>query len=84
MSGSSDRLHFEEHFEANYAGAHARWEDYEPAYRYGDALRSDARYIGRGWDEVEPALRSDWESRNAGAWDQFKGAIRHAWERMTG
>jgi hypothetical protein len=71
------------HFEANYAPSGGLWQDYEPAYRYGDALQSDTRYMGRGWDEVEPDLRSGWESRNAGPWEKFKGAIRHGWERMT-
>ena len=79
MSGSD----YQSHFDANYAQSGERWQDYEPAYRYGDELRADARYTGRGWDEVEPDLRRDWESRNAGPWEKFKGAIRHAWERLT-
>ena len=79
MSGSD----YQSHFDANYAQSGERWQDYEPAYRYGDELRADARYTGRGWDEVEPDLRSDWESRNAGPWEKRKGAIRHAWERLT-
>jgi len=38
------------------------------------------------WEDVEPALKSDWESRHAGseasAWDKVKLAMRHGWERM--
>jgi hypothetical protein len=82
-SGAMPASGYRSHFEANYAASGERWQDYEPAYRYGDELQSDARYMGRGWDEVEPDLRSDWQSRNAGPWEKFKGAIRHGWERMT-
>jgi hypothetical protein len=74
---------YQSHFDANYASGGGQWQDYEPAYRYGDELRSDTRYTGRAWDEVEPDLRSDWAARNAGPWEKFKGAIRHAWERVA-
>lgn len=37
------------------------------------------------WEEIEPELKSDWESRHAGsgasAWDKIKTAMRHGWER---
>lgn len=37
------------------------------------------------WEEAEPALKSDWESRHAGsgasAWDKVRTAVRHGWER---
>jgi hypothetical protein len=49
-------------------------------------LRAEAPASGQAWEEVEPDLKSDWESRHAGsgasAWDNVKTAVRHAWERM--
>ncbi|MFL6632759.1 MAG: hypothetical protein ACJ8HJ_10640 [Massilia sp.] len=49
-------------------------------------LRSDANPLDQTWEDVEPALKSDWEYRHAGseasAWDKVKLAMRHGWERM--
>jgi len=73
---------FRRHFQTRFAGE--RYEDYEPAYRYGHELSSDERYRGREWDEMEPEVRRDWESRYPGsAWERFKAAVRHGWERIT-
>ena len=75
---------FRSHFQSSYGSSGGRYEDYEPAYRYGSGLRSDARYTGRSWDEIEPDLRSDWERSHPGsAWERFKAAVRHGWDRMT-
>lgn len=65
-------------------GVTGAYSDYEPAYQFGDTLRSDDRYAGRHWDDIEPDVRSDWEQKNPGsAWEKFKGAIRHAWDKAT-
>jgi stress response protein YsnF len=75
---------FREDFDSRYATGGARWEDYEPAYRYGHTLRGDSRYAGRSWDEIEPDVRRDWEGAHPGsAWERFKDSVRHAWERVT-
>jgi uncharacterized protein (TIGR02271 family) len=75
---------FRRDFQTRYASTGERYEDYEPAYRYGHSLSSDERYRGRMWDEVEPEFRRDWESRYPdSAWERFKAAVRHGWERMT-
>ena len=71
-------------FDTQYAGSGGRWDEYEPAYRYGHGLYEDQRYQGRDWDTIEPDVRRDWESRNPGsAWERFKGAVRRGWDRMT-
>lgn len=76
--------HFRSHWQSNYASAGGRYEDYDPAYRYGWSMASDASYRGRPWNDVEPELRSTWESRHPqSAWDRFKAAIREGWDRMT-
>lgn len=74
---------YRSHFDTHYANDSARWEDYEPAYRYGFQMRADHRYLGRDWSQVEPELRDAWELREGGPWDRFKAAVRHGWERMT-
>ena len=74
---------YRSHFDSNYAQSGERWEQYQPAYRYGETLRSDDRFQGRTWDDIESDVRTDWEAANAGPWEKFKASIRHAWERVT-
>jgi len=87
-SGDEDDTTYDDDFRSDYQSRYGAsggsYADYEPAYRYGNELRSDARYNGRSWDEVEPHVRADWESRNgASGWEKVKAAVRHAWERVT-
>lgn len=71
-------------FSTRYAADGGRYEDYEPAYRYGTTLRSDPRYAGRQWDDVESDLRTDWETRHpGGTWERMKAAVRHGWDRIA-
>jgi uncharacterized protein (TIGR02271 family) len=76
--------HFRTHWQSNYASSGGAYEDYDPAYRYGSSMASHASYRGRQWNDVEPELRSNWESSHPqSAWDRFKAAIREGWDRMT-
>lgn len=73
---------YREHWQANYANAGGRYEDYAPAYDYGAQASASGLYQNRSWDQVEPELRSDWERRYPGsAWERFKESIRHAFTR---
>lgn len=73
---------FRTDFERRYAGRGMRYEDYEPAYRWG--FENAETYTGREWDETEPELRRDWERSNPGGeWERFKDAVRRGWERFT-
>lgn len=73
---------YRSHWQSSYAGKGGRYEDFEPAYRYGASLRNDRRYRGYEWTRLEPQARQDWESRNPDAsWDEAQQAIRHGWER---
>jgi hypothetical protein len=66
-----------------------RWEDYEPAYRYGYERRHDPRYTVRRWDEVERDLETDyptWRQRRgyqAGEtdWVRADDYVRGGWDR---
>ena len=79
-----DRDYYRNHWQTSFANQGGRYEDYEPAYRFGSDLHSNNSYRGRNWNEVEPEARRDWESGNAGSpWEKAKDAVRHAWERTT-
>lgn len=84
LGAAEDDTYFRSHWSSNYASQGGAYEDYEPAYRYGSAMRSSGAYLNRSWDDAESTLRSDWESRYPqSAWEKFKAAIRHGWDRMT-
>lgn len=81
--GSPGGEEFRRHYGQYYASAGGRYEDYEPHYRHGDALRDDARFRGMAWEEMEPEVRTDWERRHPGReWDSYKEAVRRGWERI--
>jgi uncharacterized protein (TIGR02271 family) len=83
LGGQENDAYYRNHFNSNYATAGGRYEDYAPAYGYGSTMAS-SQYRGRSWDEVEPNLRSDWETRNPGStWEKMKSAVRHGWDRVT-
>jgi uncharacterized protein (TIGR02271 family) len=83
----SDDSYYRNHWTSNYASSGDTYNDYDPAYRYGSQMRSDTRYQGRQWDDVESDLRSDWDTRyskgGASTWDKMKAAVRHGWEKVT-
>ncbi len=75
---------YRRHFQTAYGSAGGKYEDYAQAYRHGSTLASDERYRGYRWDEAEPIVRKDWESRNAGTpWEKAKEAVRYGWEKVT-
>ena len=72
-------------------GSIAQWNNPDEGAEWaapagGNDLRSDAGHPDQTWEDVEPALKSDWERRHANseasAWDKVKLAMRHGWERM--
>lgn len=69
------------HWSSNYGNTGGAYEDYAPAYTYGNQMAN--QYKGRQWNDVEGELRSDWDARNgktgASTWEKFKGAIRQGW-----
>lgn len=85
MAGTDDNAYFRKHYDANYGTSGRSYDDYLPAYNYGSTMGASANYRGKQWNDVEPSLRQDWESRNPGsAWDSMKAAIRHGWDKITG
>lgn len=63
----------------------APYEDFSPAYQYGWESYSAFGTKGKTFNEIEPDLRRDWESRRGKSklnWEQVKGATRDAWGRV--
>ncbi|MCS0633186.1 YsnF/AvaK domain-containing protein [Telluria mixta] len=86
-SAQADDTYYRTHYASTYGAAGGSYDDYAPAYSYGTQMRSDARYQGRQWDDVEPDLRTDWESSHGSAagstWEKVKAAVRHGWDKVT-
>lgn len=77
---------YRRHYETQHAARTGRpYSDYQPAYRHGYTLATDARYADRSWEDVEPVARRDWETQHQdrGTWEDFKDSVKYAWDRMT-
>lgn len=73
---------FRQHFQTAYGSGN--YEEYAPAYHYGATLAGNTRYQGYRWDELEPQVKSEWESTHAGSpWERTKQAVRYGWEKMS-
>jgi uncharacterized protein (TIGR02271 family) len=86
LGAQDDDTYFRNDWKTNYSSLGGTYDDYAPAYSYGTKMRSDTRYQGRNWDDVESDLRSDWESTNKGGastWEKMKAAVRRGWDKIT-
>jgi len=79
--------HYRDHWNSTYGTSGDTYNDYEPAYKYGTDMRSNDKYRGRDWNDVESDLHSDWDTRygkgGVSTWDKMKAAVRHGWDRVT-
>jgi uncharacterized protein (TIGR02271 family) len=84
-SATLDDRDFRSHWRSAYGQAGGRYEDYDAAYRYGANLGGSERFRNYRWPDVEPDVRSDWETRHPeSAWDKVKDAVRYGAERVKG
>lgn len=90
MTSDDDDSYYRNHYDTTYGSSGGSYDTYKPAYSYGSEMRQSEMYRNRPWDEVEPDLRSGWESRYAGSsgstgstWESMKAAVRHGWDKMT-
>ncbi|MEN3292301.1 MAG: hypothetical protein V7642_1554 [Burkholderiales bacterium] len=85
LGASGDDAEFRRHWQTAYGKSGGRYEDYDAAYRYGSTMAGSDRYKNYQWSDVEPQLRSDWESNHPeSAWEKVKDAVRYGAERVTG
>lgn len=78
-----DADRYREHFASAYRNERgAELHEYEPAYRFGHELRSNASE--REWSAVEPTARRYWERSAPRTWERFASAVKYGWERAGG
>lgn len=70
-------------------GRPQEFTEVEPRYRYGVEAAHDTRFRGRKWNEVEPEVRREYETRTKtvstqgnDAWAQLREEIREGFERV--
>ncbi len=84
---TNDDSYFRNHWQTTYGSTSGgRYEDYAPAYRFGQQMHNDERYSQYRWNDAEPDIRSNWERQYGGSgstWGKVKDAVRHGWERVT-
>jgi hypothetical protein len=87
LGAQDDDSYFRNDWKTNYSSLGGSYDDYAPAYSYGSKMRSDTRYQGRQWDDVESDLRSDWDTRygkgGTSTWEKMKAAVRHGWDKVA-
>lgn len=65
-----------------YFSAGRRWDDYLPAYRFGQ--RSRRRFAGARFEDVESSLAREWAASRGGSrlgWVEARGAVEDAFSR---
>jgi hypothetical protein len=73
---------FRSHCADHYAAEGGSYADYEPAYRFGHALATEAPQDRREWNDIEVDARARWEQdQPQSRWERYQHAVRHAWER---
>lgn len=84
-TAATDDTDFRRHWQTAYGQSGSRYEDYDAAYRYGSTMAGSGRFKNYQWQDVEPQLRSDWESHHPeSTWDKVKDAVRYGAEKVTG
>jgi uncharacterized protein (TIGR02271 family) len=72
---------YRERWQQRHGTSGRRWEDDEHGYRYGWEMRNRPEYRDRPFNEVEPELRRDWETRHADRpWAGHSESVRSIWE----
>ncbi|MGE5651641.1 MAG: DUF2382 domain-containing protein [Bacillota bacterium] len=84
-TASVDDADYRRHWQNAYGTTGGRYEDYDAAYRYGSTMAGSGRFKNYQWQDVEPQLRSDWETQHPeSTWDKVKDAVRYGAEKVTG
>jgi len=84
------RAGFEQEFTARKDRGNRTFAQAEPNYRTGFTAAQDQRYSGRQFEDVEPELRREYETRSTGttgsgeSWEHLREEIRSGWNRARG
>jgi hypothetical protein len=88
LRGSDDEAddeYFRSHWEKTLSYTGGTYQEFDPAYRYGESMAGNPGYRDKPWDEAEPELQSTWQSTYPqSSWDKFKAAVKTGWEKVTG
>jgi hypothetical protein len=77
---------FRSSYEQRY-GTSRRWEDVEPAHRFGYEAYGRTRQAGTrsDWNTAEPTLRQEWgKTGTSGDWDTHRTDVRRGWDYGRG
>lgn len=76
---------FRSSYEQRY-GTNRRWEDVEPAHRFGYESYGQSRTGGTrtSWETAEPTMRESWTKSNRGDWDRHREDVRRGWDYGRG
>jgi hypothetical protein len=69
----------------DYTDKNKSYDEYAPAYRAGWEGCCSYGAQGKTFDQAEPSLRSEWDTRRGNSslnWDSAKPACRDAWNRV--
>jgi hypothetical protein len=71
-----------DHYSTRPYAAGSKYEDLQPAYRYGWEART--RHENRNWNDVETDLGREWNERHGSkmTWDNARNATQDAWNRV--
>jgi hypothetical protein len=85
------RSGFEQEFTSRKDRGNRTFAQAEPNYRAGFTAAHDERYSGRQFEDAEPELRREYETRSTGAtssttgsgdnWEHLREEIRSGWNR---
>jgi hypothetical protein len=84
LDAAEERVYWQDHYRnASYYNPAYDFDDYEPAFAFGDEARR--RHSG-DWDGIEARLADEWErvkGKSRMAWEHAKLAVRAAWDRAS-
>lgn len=80
-SFTEEDIYFRERFSSRpYATPERKYEDYQPAYRFG--WEAGERFEGTYFEEIEPELQRGWTTAKPSIpWEEARLAAREAWDR---
>ncbi len=71
---------YKQHFDSNPPSTGGSFEEYEPAFRFGESLGADRRLARENWNAVKAEAHRRWaKSNDASAWDKVENYVKYGW-----